>query len=383
MLRNIRLLYIHNFLTDFWPQWPYLVIYFPSITGSYVSAMSVLAVETLSAALMDIPTGIFSDRLGRRVTIATGSFCAALGIAFYAMAHGLGLLYVGAFFFGLGQCLFSGNNSALLYETLKAAGKEDEFHHYRGSTGSMYQLALCLSALSAIFLSHYGLRAIFTVAVIPQVLGIFVSLMFSEPRVHIAQNQKSLTVFKQAAIKIYHNPRLMLLVLGRALNYGTGEAGFKFKGAFIAQLWPVWAVGLYRAMNHTLGFLGFWFSGRLLDRFKAAYMFVVRDVYWFFGNISAVLLNNFWAPFPMVIGSFFFGPGEVASDHLMQIEFTDEQRATMGSLASSVTSVIFAIAAIAIGAISDHFGITVAVAFGAFMQLTSLPVYVWLFRRDF
>lgn len=383
MLRNIRLLYIHNFLTDFWPQWPYLVIYFPSITGSYVSAMSVLAVETLSAALMDIPTGIFSDRLGRRVTIAAGSFCAALGIAFYAMAHGLGMLYVGAFFFGLGQCLFSGNNSALLYETLKAAGKEDEFHHYRGSTGSMYQLALCLSALSAIFLSHYGLRAIFAAAVIPQVLGIFVSLMFTEPRVHLAQNQKSLTVFKQAAIKIYHNPRLMLLVLGRALNYGTGEAGFKFKGAFIALLWPVWAVGLYRAMNHTLGFLGFWFSGRLLDRFKAVYLFVVRDIYWFFGNITAVLLNNFWAPFPMVIGSFFFGPGEVASDHLMQIEFTDEQRATMGSLASSVTSVIFAIAAVAIGLVSDRFGVTVGVAFGAFMQLTSLPVYLWLFRRDF
>jgi len=383
MHRNIRLLYIHNFLTDFWPQWPYLVIYFEPITHSYVLAMSVLALETLTAAFMDIPTGVFSDRLGRRVTISIGSFCAALGIGFYALAHHLMALYAGAFFFGLGQCLFSGNNNALLYETLKIEGIEDQFHHYRGKTGSMYQLALCLSALSAIFLSHYGLRFVFIVAVIPQVLAIFISLMFHEPNIHIVDRQKSWAILKQACINLYRNPRLMLLVLGRAVNYGAGEAGFKFKGAFVNMLWPTWAVGLYRAISHAIGFIGFRFSGWAIDRFKSVYIFVIRDIYWFFGNISAVWLNNILSPFPLVIGSFFFGPGEVASDHLMQIEFTDEQRATMGSLSSSVTSIVFSLAAVSIGGVSDHYGLGAGVAFCAVMQVLSLPVYVWLFRRDF
>jgi MFS family permease len=382
MLRNVRLLYIHNFLSDFWPQYPYLVVYFQPIAHSYVSAMSVLAVETLTAALMDIPTGIFSDRLGRRLTIAFGSFSAALGAALYAGADGLLVLYIGAFFTGLSQCLFSGNNNALLYETLKAEGIEGQFHHYRAKTGSMYQLALCLSALSAIFFSHYGLRFVFVVAIVPQVFAIFVSLMFSEPRIHIAEKQKSWAVLKQACISIYRNPRLMLLVAGKAINYGAGEAGFKFKGAFVNALWPTWAVGLYRGLGHAVSFVGFWVAGHAFDRIKPAFIFVIRDIYWFFGNISAVLLNNVFSPFPLIIGSFFFGPGEVASDHLMHMEFTDQQRATMGSLASSASSIVFAIVALGIGVISDSYDLGTGMIFCAFIQLTSLPVYAWLFRRE-
>ena len=191
MLRNIRLLYIHNFLTDFWPQWPYLVIYFVPIAGSYTLAMSVMAVETLTAALLDVPTGIFSDRIGRRVTLACGSLFAALGTLCYAAAHDMKLLYGGALCWGLSQCLFSGNNNALLYESLKSAGLEQRFHHYRGSTGSMFQLALCLSALAAIPLSHYGLRFIFLVAALPQIVAFGVSFLFEEPRVHIESRIKT------------------------------------------------------------------------------------------------------------------------------------------------------------------------------------------------
>jgi MFS family permease len=383
MLRNIRLLYIHNFLSDFWPQWPYLIVYFPLITGSYVSAMSVLAAETLTAAIMDIPTGVFSDRLGRRLTMFIGSVSAALGIAIYASAYGLTALYVGAFFNGLSSCLFSGNNNAMLYETLKAEKMEDQFHHFRAGTGSMYQLALCLSALSAMFLSNYGLRFVFWVAVIPQVMASGVALFFEEPRIHIADNRKSWAILKHAIANIYQNPKLLLLVLGKAICYGAGEAGFKFKGAFVNALWPTWAVGLYRALNHASSFIGFRLAGYAIDRFKSAYIFIARDIYWFFGNISAVVLNNIFSPFPLMVGAFFFGPGEVASDHLMHKEFTDEQRATMGSLSSSASSVIFSIAALTIGVVSDRYGINTGVVVCAFMQLTSLPVYLYLFRKGF
>ncbi len=381
MLRNIRLLYIHNFLTDFWPQWPYLVIYFQPITHSYVSAMSVLAVETLTAAFMDIPTGVFSDRLGRRITITIGSFCAATGVGLYAAAHNIISLYAGAFFVGLGQCLFSGNNNALLYETLKAEGLERKFHHYRAGTGSMYQLALCLSAFSAIWLSHFGLRFVFAVAIIPQVLGIFVSLMFEEPRIHVVEKQKSWSILKKACVAIWKNPKLILLVAGKAVNYGTGEAAFKFEAAFINSLWP--SIGLYRGLHHALSFVGFRVAGHVVERSKPVYIFVVRDLYLFISAVAAAWMNNFFSPLLLMLGAIFFGPGEVASDHLMQSEFTDEQRATMGSVASSVTSIVFAIAAVLMGVVSDAYGLRCGVAFAAALSFISLPIYAWLFRRDF
>lgn len=381
MLRNIRLLYLHNFLSDFWPQWPFLIIYFADIAGSYTAGMSVLAVETIAAALFDIPTGIFSDRVGRRLTMGCGSLCCALALGCYAFAHGLPLLYLGAVLWGLGQCLFSGNNNALLYESLQSAGMESQFHHYRGSTGSMYQLGLCLSAFLAMGLSSWGLRAIFYVAIVPQVLGMLVSLFFEEPRQH-SSKPKGLTIFLQACRKTWNNPHLFWLVVARAISYGAGESKFKFQSAFVNAVWPLWAVGLYRGINHALSFCGFRLSGWLIDRFKEPLLFVARDVYWLCSGMTAMLLNNFISPVMFISGAIFFGPGEVASDHLMQKEFTDDERATMGSIASFAVSLMFAAVAMGIGVVSDRFGVRAGLSLGIVTGFMSLPVNMWLFRKQ-
>ena len=383
MLRNIRLLYIHNFLSDFWPQWPFVVIYFANISGSYTAAMSIMATETLAAALFDIPTGIFSDRIGRRMTMACGSLACTLAITCYAFAHGILLLYIGAVLWGLGVCLFSGNNNALLYETLQSAGLEKEYHHYRGKTGSMYQLALCTSAFLSIWLSHFGLQTIFMVAIIPQALAVLISLLFTEPRQHQITNNKGLNIFTQACVKTWRNPHLLLLVTAKAISYGAGESKFKFQSAFVNSVWPIWAVGLYRGINHGLSFCGFRLSGWLIEKFKEPIIFISRDLYWFMSGITAVTLNNAFSPIMFISGAIFFGPGEVASDHLMQKEFTDDERATMGSISSFITSIAFAIVAIAIGLISDRFGLRAGLAVGIATGFLSLPVNAWLFRKSF
>jgi len=35
------------------------------------------------------------------------------------------------------------------------------------------------------------------------------------------------------------------------------------------------------------------------------------------------------------------------------------------------------------GMIADHFGLVAGIGFGVAMTATSLPLYVWLFRKDF
>jgi len=245
------------------------------------------------------------------------------------------------------------------------------------------QLALCLSAFTAMFLSPFGLRTIFLVAIVPQVLAACVSLLFIEPRIHTAAKQKNIAILKEACISIYRNPKLMLVVAGTAISYGAGEAKFKFQSAFVNVLWPTWAVGLYRGINHALSFFGFRMAGHLIDRFKEPRILVVRDAYWFLSGMLAVILKNAASPLVFITGALFFGPGEVASDHLMQKEFTDEQRATMGSVASFVTSIVFAIAAFAIGMVSDRFGLVAGTGFSVCLGLAALPINLWLYRRHF
>lgn len=374
--RNITLFYILNFLTSFRFFGAFLVIYFAEITGSYTLAMSVLSVFTISAALLEIPTGLLSDKIGRKFTLFLGALCATLGVTCYAYAETLTLLYIGAAFYGTSYCLFSGNNSAFLYETLKALNKEKDFHHHLGRTQSMFQLGLALGALLSSFIVSNGLQTVFLIGIIPQALTIIVSLFFIEPVTKKRSHHNNKVHLYIAYRKIRRKPRLLSLIIAQAISQGAVDASFQFKTVFVNTVWPIAAIGIFRAINHGLSFFGFWFAGRIIDRFKALSIFVVREIYWAISQTIAVILSNVFSPILLISGTIFYGPGNVARDKLLQKEFSDKQRATMGSLASLTGSIMFAILSLIIGLIADNFSIGYAIMFGIIMSLCSLPFYL-------
>jgi MFS family permease len=103
--RNVRLLGWFNFLGDCRLYGPLVVIYFAQVTGSYGAATSLLALKMLSSAAFDVPTGVLSDRLGRRGTLTAGAVVMVAAHIGYASASGYGLL-VGAVLEGLARSAF-------------------------------------------------------------------------------------------------------------------------------------------------------------------------------------------------------------------------------------------------------------------------------------
>jgi MFS family permease len=302
---------------------------------------------------------------------------------FYALANTTEILMVGAVFSGLGRCLFSGNNNALLYESLKERGMEKQFHHYHGRAGAMFQLALGMSAVCGGFLAVYGLKFVFLLSIVPQFLMIPISLLFDEPRVHRAVEERGLAHLKTACRHVWRNKRLRLLILAQAIGYGAGESNFRFMGAYVNSLWPVWGVGLYRGLNHACGFTGFWFSGRLVDKIGKPRTLMATNIVPTFLQVTAACINDFVSPIMLGLASLFFGPETVACDQLMQDDFTDAQRATLGSVSSLMGSLSYALFAVCIGAVSDHFGLATGIAFGALGGFMSLPLFMRLFRKHF
>ena len=60
-LSNIRRLAWFNFFLDFRLYGPIAIIYFGRVSGSYALGASVLSVVMLSSALLEVPTGVWSD----------------------------------------------------------------------------------------------------------------------------------------------------------------------------------------------------------------------------------------------------------------------------------------------------------------------------------
>jgi MFS family permease len=67
--KNIRILTWFNFFTDFKLYAPLAIIYFSHVTGSFALGMGIFSITMIASALFEIPTGVFSDRIGRRKTV--------------------------------------------------------------------------------------------------------------------------------------------------------------------------------------------------------------------------------------------------------------------------------------------------------------------------
>jgi len=71
--KNLKLLKWFNFFTDFKLYAPIAIIYFTHITHSYALGASIFAIAQISSAFIDVPAGIFADRIGRKRSIIIGA----------------------------------------------------------------------------------------------------------------------------------------------------------------------------------------------------------------------------------------------------------------------------------------------------------------------
>lgn len=354
---NLRLLKWHAFFDGFRPYEAIAVLYFLQVSGSFTRSLAVFSIASITTCLFEVPTGVLSDRIGRRRTFILGAVASLFAILFYSFASSFFTLVCGAFFIGLSWAFLSGNHDALLFDTLKEVGEIDAFSEKHGKIHALFQVGLGLSALVAVFIPFISLQAIMAFSILPRCICFLIATRIVEPASHNKKiSENSYSHIGEALKAFWSNAKLQKLSLAYILNNAVEEAHYQFKPAFIASVLPSWALGISRSLDNVGIFLGHRWAGRLTRR---------REIYkgLFFQQIASrvvLVLSTVFptvlSPFLLNINSFFFGISETGSQSLMQREFTDGQRATMGSLNSLVGSLLFALLTFATGLIADQLG---------------------------
>lgn len=349
-MKNIKLLYWFNFFLDFKLYSPVAIIYFTKVSGSLALGMAVFSITIFIAALSEIPTGIYSDRIGRKNTTSIGALCALLAAIFYAIGVSFWILAIGSIFMGLSRSFFSGNNDALLYDILREQNMQDKYHHYLGKASSMFQLALAISAIFGGIIANLSFAVLMWVSVIPQVICFIISLLIIEPK--IRNSQKSANVYvhlKESLLQFITNYKLRLLSITSILDEGLSEAAFLFRSAFIATLWPLWALGVSSFLSYIGATLSFYLSGRVIDRFKPIKLLLGCTIYNRIANIIAYSWPTVVSPLLLASTSANYDITTTSKKMLLQKEFANHQRATMSSLNSLAASIFFSIYSIFLG----------------------------------
>lgn len=382
MHKNIKLLALFNFFTDFHLFSAILIIYFAKVTGSYALGMSLFSVAMVSSALFEVPTGVFSDYIGRKKTMILGAVCAVLSITFYAIGMNYWILFIGALFEGLQRAWYSGNNEALLYETLSNSNRKDDYDHYLGKTSAMFQIAAAVGIIIGGFIAVWSFQIVMWLSVIPQLICLIISFLILEP---VRLNDQSSNIYAHlitATKKIWTNRKLRLLSAYSIQGFAVGEATYQFRGAFVNSLWPIWAVGFSKVLSSIGAAVSYWYSGRLIRKVGAYRILLISAIYGKIINIGSVALVTVASPVLISSTSLFYGVSQIANSKLMQREFTDGQRATLGSINSFMGNLAFGVFAVILGIFADKFGPTKALLFAYVISLPSLIINWSLLKNN-
>lgn len=353
ILRNIQLMYIYRALSRSWIYLPVQIILFAQITNSYTKAMTVIALGNIVSSLLELPTGCWSDKFGRKNVCSLGALSMFAAISLWTFASGFEMLLLGAFFYGAYQALSSGNNEALIYETLVQAKKKKICFKVMSNYFSIGQFSLAISSLLCAGLMFISIKAVMIATMIMMFLAFVVTVFLIEPK-HI--NIYDGIGFKhtiQSILFLWKNKKLRYYGLAETFEHGLNEGAFYFNSIFFKMFVPVWSLGIFRFFGHLFDAFGAYvsrFAEKKISNIKIA----------MFGslgsnliNICSVIVSSFMSPILKIGSSFAMGFNSPAAEVVWQDNIKSIHRATIRSVVSLCKKMSFAFFSFLIGYIAD------------------------------
>jgi MFS family permease len=145
--RNIKRLYLINVLSN--AQF-HLVVYTLFLLSKGFSTRQFFLIESayaLVALLMEIPTGVFSDKKSRKWSLVIASVIGMPIVPIIILSDSFVLVLVAMSIGGITAALVSGTDTAILYDTLKALEQEGDFKRIAGKMGWHASLAMALAGV--------------------------------------------------------------------------------------------------------------------------------------------------------------------------------------------------------------------------------------------
>ena len=139
------------------------------------------AIYYLSVFVLEVPSGYFSDRFGRRTTLLlaalsmiTANGCFIVGSGFYWFASG-------QFFLAAGIAMQSGTDTAFHYDSLKALGSEHEYQQREAKAEQWGLTMLAIATFSGGLLGLIDLRLAYVFSLLSAIAMALLVWRFSEP----------------------------------------------------------------------------------------------------------------------------------------------------------------------------------------------------------
>jgi len=213
--------YAFVFLRDFFFISAVLVPFFTK--WGHISLVQVQLLQSwfmLWSFILEVPTGAIADYFGKKYSLALGALVVTIAALIYGSFPNFYIFLFCEFLFAMGLALTSGADSALLYDSLKEVGKEEESKKIFGKAHSFKLWGLLISApIGSIIASKLGLNAPLILSAIPFLLASIIAISIREPKYkeQTKESKRYLDIVKKGFQFFKQNKAFRLLTLDAIL----------------------------------------------------------------------------------------------------------------------------------------------------------------------
>ena len=160
-----------------------IAVLFYQENGLSMSQIFILkSVYSIAMVSTELPSGYLADVWGCRRTILFGAILGTLGILIYSFSSDFYSFILAEIVLGIGFSFISGADSALLYDSLKAENREDEYIKHEGRITSAGNFAEALAGVAGGLLATISLRTPYYFQIFVAAIAIPAAFFLKEPQ---------------------------------------------------------------------------------------------------------------------------------------------------------------------------------------------------------
>jgi len=379
---NIKLFYVYIFLNRLELWLPTVALFLLDRGFSLTQYATVDAIWYVSTLVFEIPTGVITDRYGKKVSLLIAALSLSLSLFILALGGSFLSMVIAYVLWGFASSFESGTYDALIYDTLKQIDREEDYRKVMGQAKTLTILAGALGSAAAGWLGsiRLGLPIILTAAI--ALLLCPLVLLFKEPDVAQVREPSHLLHVKESIKYVCHHRSIALLIVYSAI--------------LETAVWGLYI--FYQPLLHSLGIpvVGTGFVYFLFRLFGAGGAYLSDALYRVVGKVSiyfiplcfvACVFSMGYAVSPWVLSFIFViffieGSSYPILNDLLNKNLPSGKRATIISLGAVLACLMGTLVYPALGRIADASSLQTTFKMLGVGVLVSMSLVLVLLRKE-
>lgn len=336
-------------------------------------------IYSLVVVSLELPTGMIADRFSRKTWIVLDAFAGFIEFLILIFAREFWHFALAITISAIGHAFQSGAFNALLYDSLKADGREKKFEQVKGRISALDYIAVGICSLIGGFVAtHQPLVTTYWMSLISVGIAFLISLSIKEVRVGKQKKEPwDLRDWQQIFGYILHHRIILMMVIvgivtGSIINYLD-----EFWQIYLYAIdLPVWFFGVMIVLTVSSAALGeiiaYWFKEKLGINKTLSHMLVL--------TVAGFILLSLFPSLVMVLVILIIYFASAVVEPLiygyLHQEALPEYRATIESVYSLLLKGAVALIGLPFGLISTRY--TIFAGFGYLAIIASILLVIYL-----